>query len=185
MPARKLNRRFFNRPADAVARDLIGCSLIIRNKHKKFELRIVETEAYLGEKDLACHSAKGRTKRTEVMFGPPGFAYIYLIYGIYQMFNIVCSGKGDPQAVLIRAAESLSDPKIDLSGPGKFTRALGINRSWNAMDLVGEKVFFCKRPYQAQIKRAARIGVDYAGAWAARPLRFFDARSSALSVRPK
>ncbi len=110
--------------------------------------RIVETEAYVGPHDLACHAAKGRTKRTEVMFGEAGHAYVYFIYGMYDMLNIVTGAKGDAQAVLIRAAEVIGewgDGKTDLSGPGKLARAMQITRADNGCDLLGEKLFILKK----------------------------------------
>src|SRR5438477_4414403 len=120
---KKLPHSFFSRPAVDVARDLIGKILVRRIDTKEFRARIVETEAYVGEHDLACHAAKGRTARTEIMFGRAGHAYVYFIYGMYDMLNIVTGAAGVAQAVLIRAAEPLDDWDADLSGPGKLTRA--------------------------------------------------------------
>src|SRR5258706_7626447 len=121
---RKLPHAFYNRPAIDVARDLIGKILVRRVRGKEFRARIVETEAYIGTHDLACHASKGRTARTEVMFGPAGHAYVYFIYGMYDMLNIVASNVDDAQAVLVRAAEPLDDWKAGLSGPGKLAPAL-------------------------------------------------------------
>src|SRR5688572_29107402 len=126
---RKLRRPFYDRPAIDVAHDLIGKILVHRlpcddDEGVVARCRIVETEAYVGPHDLACHASKGRTGRTEVMFGPPGHAYVYLIYGMYRMLNVVTSGVGDAQAVLIRAAEPLRGWDADLSGPGRLARAL-------------------------------------------------------------
>jgi len=144
--------------------------------------RIVETEAYVGEHDLACHAAKGRTARTEVMFGPPGFAYVYLIYGMHDMFNIVASTVDDAQAVLIRAAEPLDGLSLDLSGPGKLTRALRITRADNGTDLTGQDLFLVDDNVPApRLIRTPRIGVDYAAQWKDAPLRFIDADSRAVS----
>src|SRR3954469_12141721 len=123
-----LNRIFFSRGAATVARELIGTILVRRVRGKEARARIVEAEAYLGPHDLAAHSSKGRTARTEVMFGPAGHAYVYLIYGMHEMFNIVTGAAGDAQAVLIRAAEPLDEWDANLSGPGKLTSALGIHR---------------------------------------------------------
>src|SRR4051812_5363563 len=106
-PDKKLPRSFYERDAALVAPDLLGKILVHRVNRKLLRARIVETEAYVGEHDLACHAAKGRTKRTEIMYGPPGHAYIYFIYGMYDMLNIVCAKEGNAQAVLIRAAEPL------------------------------------------------------------------------------
>lgn len=103
----KLRRSFFRRPATEVARALIG-KILVRHIHgKAFQARVVETEAYLGPHDLASHASKGRTRRTEVLFGPAGRAYVYLIYGMYEMLNVVAGGVGEAQAVLIRAAKPL------------------------------------------------------------------------------
>src|SRR5512136_2473227 len=103
----KLDRSFFQRDAEQLARDLIGAILVHRFRNREYRARIVEAEAYIGPHDLASHSSRGRTKRTEIMFGPAGHAYVYLIYGMYEMFNIVTGHTGSGQAVLIRAAEPL------------------------------------------------------------------------------
>ncbi len=181
---RKLGQTFFARDAADLARDLIGTILVHRVRGKEYRARIVETEAYVGPHDLASHSSKGRTKRTEVMFGPAGHAYVYLIYGMYEMFNIVAGKKGSAQAVLLRAAEPLDDWKTDLSGPGKLTRALKITRSLNGLDLTGGRLFLLKDPrYRPRIKRTSRIGVDYAKEWKNALLRFFDENRPAVSRR--
>jgi DNA-3-methyladenine glycosylase len=176
-----LGATFFRRPAIDVARDLLGAILVRRYRDRELRCRIVETEAYVGTHDLACHAARGRTKRTEVMFGPGGHAYVYLIYGIHEMFNIVSGEAGDPQAVLVRAAEPMSW-KADLSGPGKLTRALHITRALNGVDLTGEALFLLNDPdYRPSIVQARRVGVDYAKEWRDVLLRFLDARSPAVS----
>ena len=176
-----LGAGFFRRPAIDVARDLLGTILVRRYLNRELRCRIVETEAYVGPHDLACHASRGRTKRTEVMFGPGGHAYVYLIYGIHDMFNIVSGDAGDPQAVLVRAAEPVGW-KADLSGPGKLTRALRITRSLNGMDLTGEALFLLDDPdYEPSIVQSRRIGVDYAKEWKDAMLRFLDARSAAVS----
>ena len=144
----------------------------------------METEAYVGPHDLASHSSRGRTKRTEVMFGPAGRAYVYLIYGMYTMFNIVAGAAGSGQAVLIRAAEPLGGWKVDLSGPGKLTRALKITRSLNGLDLTADRLFLLHDPdYRPRIKRTTRIGVEYAKEWRNALLRFVDVRRAAASGR--
>jgi DNA-3-methyladenine glycosylase len=118
------------------------------------------------------------------MFGPAGRAYIYLIYGMYDMFNIVSGATGSGQAVLIRAAEPLGDWKVDLSGPGKLTRAFKITRSQNGLDLTNGRLFLLHDPdYRPRIKRTRRIGVDYAKEWKDALLRFVDAKSNAISGR--
>jgi DNA-3-methyladenine glycosylase len=116
------------------------------------------------------------------MFGPAGHAYVYLIYGMYEMFNIVAGKKGDAQAVLIRAAEPLNGWKADLSGPGKLARGFEITRSCNGRDLTTNALFLLDDPdYQPKIARSKRIGVDYAKEWKDALLRFFDVNSPAVS----
>jgi DNA-3-methyladenine glycosylase len=179
---KRLGHAFFRRPAIVLAADLIGTILVRKFGRKKYRARIVETEAYIGPHDLACHASKGRTRRTEVMFGPAGRAYVYLIYGMYEMFNIVASEPDDAQAVLIRAAEPLDGWTADLSGPGKLTRELHITRAENGLDLTGDKLYLTADPtYQARIARTKRIGIDYAKEWAHELFRFIDLKSSAVS----
>jgi DNA-3-methyladenine glycosylase len=179
---KKLGRRFFVRPAIELAPDLIGKILVRRLRGRERRARLVETEAYVGPHDLACHASKGRTGRTEVMFGPGGHAYVYLIYGMYEMFNIVASTTGDAQAVLIRAAEPLDGWHADLSGPGKLSRALGITRADNGLDLTGTRMFLrADADNRPRIVTTKRIGIDYAEKWKDAPLRFIDADSSAVS----
>jgi DNA-3-methyladenine glycosylase len=138
--------------------------------------RIVETEAYLGPNDLASHSSKGRTMRTEVMFGPAGRAYVFFIYGMYTMFNVVTGKTGDAHAVLLRGAEPLDGWEADLTGPGKLARAFAVVRADNGLDLLGDDIYFVADPqYSPRIIKSKRIGIDYARHWAARLLRFIDA----------
>lgn len=181
---KKLGPSFFQSNARKLARDLIGKILVRRTRGRKYRARIVETEAYVGPRDLASHSSKGRTKRNEVMFGPAGHAYVYFIYGMYEMFNIVAGKAGSGQAVLIRAAEPLDNWQADLSGPGKLTRALKITRSSNGLDLTGDTLFLLDDPcYRPRIGRSRRVGVEYAKEWRDALLRFFDAKSTAVSKR--
>ncbi len=195
----RLPRSFFARPAEILARDLIGTILVHRlpagtkrGRRKELRARIVETEAYIGPHDLAAHSSKGRTKRNEVMFGPAGFAYVYFIYGLHEMFNIVAATEGDAQAVLIRAAEAVSGfdhlpgTPVDLSGPAKLAKGFKIPMSYNGIDLTGDTIFLRANPGEAaKVLTTTRIGVDYAGEWAGKLLRFYDADSRAVSKRPK
>ncbi len=140
--------------------------------------RIIETEAYLGPRDLASHASKGRTRRTEVMFGPAGRAYVYFIYGMHQMLNVICGPEGEAQAVLLRAAEPLDAWDADLSGPAKLARAFAITSADNGMDLVRGAITFLADPdHRVRITRRRRVGIDYAGHWKKRLLRFIDARS--------
>jgi DNA-3-methyladenine glycosylase len=182
--SRKLGRKFYQQPGDALARALIGKILVHRTQRREYRGRIVETEAYMGPADLASHSSKGRTKRTQVMFGLAGHAYVYFIYGMYEMFNIVAGTTGHAHAVLVRAAEPLDGWEADLSGPGKLARAFELTRSDNGTDLTGSKLFLLDNPDdRPRIDATARIGIDYAKEWAHAPLRFFDADSPAVSGR--
>jgi DNA-3-methyladenine glycosylase len=172
----RLRHSFYSRPAIDLARDLIGTILVRRFRGREYRARIVETEAYVGSHDLACHASKGRTRRTEVMFGPAGRAYVYLIYGMYDMFNIVASHVDDPQAVLIRGAVPLDGWEADLRGPGKLARALRISRAQNGLDLVGNGLFLVRDPAcKPQLVTTKRIGVDYAKEWKDALLRYVDA----------
>src|SRR5690606_37670085 len=127
--------------------------------------RIVETEAYVGEEDLACHASKGLTARTSTIYGPPGHAYVYLIYGMYHMFNVVAAETGVPHAVLVRAVELLDGPEaVRADGPGKLTRALGITKTaHNGASLLGPALAIHDGPAPAEVGVSARIGVAYAG----------------------
>jgi DNA-3-methyladenine glycosylase len=135
--------------------------------------KIIEVEAYVGPRDEACHASKGRTPRTDVMFGPAGLAYVYLIYGMYYCLNVVTEREEFPAAVLIRAVE-IDGELVD--GPGCLCRALEIDRALNRLDLtIGKKLWFEDRGTkvpQKSIGRFPRIGVDYAGIWAKKPWRF-------------
>ena len=182
---RKLALSFYQQSGDELARGLIGKILVHRFEGKELRGRIVETEAYLGPSDLASHSSKGRTKRTEIMFGRAGHAYVYFIYGMYEMFNIVAGRTGQAHAVLVRAAEPLDNWQADLSGPGKLATRFGILRADNGVDLTADKLFILDRGDRPQIAVSPRIGIDYAGDWVDKPLRFFDPASSAVSRRPK
>ena len=182
---RKLALPFYQQSGEDLARALIGKILVHRVEGKQLRGRIVETEAYLGPSDLASHSSKGRTKRTEIMFGRAGHAYVYFIYGMYEMFNIVAGKTGQAHAVLVRAAEPLDNWQADLSGPGKLATRFGILRSDNGVDLTADKLFILDRGDRPQIAVSPRIGIDYAGDWIDKPLRFFDPASNAVSRRPK
>ena len=143
--------------------------------------RIVEVEAYTGPEDLACHASRGRTARTEVMFGPPGHAYVYLVYGMHCCFNVVTDPEGHAAAVLVRAVEPLAGIDGNTRGPGRLCKALGIDRSQNGVDLCGDEIFVERGTAPARVVSTARIGVDYAGRWARRRLRFLDPGSDWIS----
>ena len=192
----KLPRTFYRQPTEEVAQQLLGKFLIHRHGATTLTGRIVATEAYLGPHDLACHASKGRTKRTEVMFGPAGHAYVYFIYGFYNMLNLVTEAKDFPAAVLIRAVEPVrgiermkQNRKSDLlhnlaSGPGKLCQAFAIDRSLNGADVCA-KVLYLEDRGEPLPRFAAtpRIGVDYAGKWKDKPLRFVVRDSKFVSKR--
>ncbi|MEO6163831.1 MAG: DNA-3-methyladenine glycosylase [Candidatus Binatia bacterium] len=192
----KLPRAFYRQPTKEVAKQLLGKYLVHRYAEDTLVGRIVETEAYLGPHDLACHAAKGRTKRTEVMFGVAGHAYVYFIYGFYNMLNLVTEAKDFPAAVLIRAVEPVrgieqmkQHRRSNLlhklaSGPGKLCQAFAIDRSLNGADVCG-KVLYLEDRGEAMPKFTAtpRIGVDYAGQWKDKPLRFIVRDSKFVSKR--
>jgi DNA-3-methyladenine glycosylase len=171
---RTLPRAFYDRDTEAVAGDLLGMLLAHRVGGVLRVGRIVETEAYLGPHDLASHSSKGRTARTEVMFGPPGHAYVYLIYGVHHCLNVVTEAEGHASAVLIRALEPVREIEGSTKGPGLLCRALGIDRRLNGHDLVSDVLFIAEPDHPGPIEVVARprVGVDYSGEWAAKPLRF-------------
>jgi DNA-3-methyladenine glycosylase len=180
-----LPRAFYARDAEAVARDLLGKVLVLRAADgPPRRARITETEAYVGEHDLASHSSKGRTARNEAMFGPPGRAYVYLIYGMHHCLNVVTGKAGEGQAVLLRAAEPLDGWEADLRGPGRLARAFGLTREHDKADLVRGALRVHDGPAPARVEATARIGVDYAEDWAHAPLRFHDASSPHVSRRP-
>ncbi len=170
----RFSRSFYAEPAESVARALLGARLCLRRTDGEVAIgRIVETEAYLGPHDLASHARFGRTGRTEVMFGPPGRVYVFLIYGMHSCLNVVTSPAGEAQAVLLRALEPVQNLARSASGPGRLCQALGVDRSFNGEDFRGGRLWIEKGPAPTErIKRTARIGVDYAGPWKRRQLRF-------------
>lgn len=169
-----LPRSFYDRDTSQVARELLGKLLVHRTPEGMRVGRIVETEAYLGPHDLASHSARGRTPRTEVMFGPPGFAYVYRIYGIYDCMNVVTEAAGHASAVLLRAIEPIAGITAKTNGPGLLCRAMDIDRRHNGQDLLAAELFIADPPASEKIviARRPRIGVEYARHWAKRLLRF-------------
>jgi DNA-3-methyladenine glycosylase len=180
----KLARSFYARSTLQVARDLIGMHLVRVHRNQQLIARIVETEAYQGPRDLAAHSARGRTERNAIMFGPPGYAYVYLIYGMWNCVNVVTREQDIPHAVLIRAVEPIANIHDKCWGPGLLCKAMRIDRDLNGTDLCANTLWI-ERPSKhrrASIVRAPRIGVDYAGAWAAKPWRFFDRDSPYVST---
>jgi DNA-3-methyladenine glycosylase len=170
---RILSQSYFHRPTLTVARSLVGKYVVRENGNGIIAGKIIEVEAYIGTEDRACHASKGRTARTEVLFGPPGMSYVYLIYGMYHMLNVVTEQAEFPAAVLIRAIE-IDGELID--GPGKLCRELDIDRSLHRRDLTnGQSLWFEDRGTcvaRKQVGTFPRIGVDYAGSWAKKPWRF-------------
>jgi DNA-3-methyladenine glycosylase len=190
--ATRLPRTWYARDALVRARSLIGC-LIVREGPAGSAprvSRIVETEAYRGARDLACHARAGLTKRTRVLLGEEAHAYVYFIYGMHDCFNVTCGGEGRGHAVLVRAAEPVSgfdstEHAVRLDGPGRFARAMGITRALDGHDLTEPPLYLCPRQKRPRIVVTARVGVGYAGPWADRPWRFFDAQSAHVSKPPK
>lgn len=197
-----LPRPFYARRTLAVARDLLGRVLARRTPDGVvLRGRIVEAEAYVGEEDKACHARAGRTPRTDVMYGPPGFAYVYLTYGMHHMLNVVTEAEGRPAAVLLRAVEpigglewmararrngSASDgavrpkPHQLASGPGKLCQAFGLDLRHNRADLLGSELWIEEGTpiARARIEVSARIGCETAAApWDLMPWRFYLADS--------
>lgn len=176
-------RRALAQPPERAARDLLGAVLVRRRGGRTVRARIVETEAYLGAGDPAAHSFRGRTPRTAPIWGPPGTAYVYFIYGMYHCLNVAVDAEGVPGCVLIRAAEPLPGSglgPLDLRGPGRLCRALGIDTHLSGADLFargGPLGLGAGRP-PGRVGISPRVGIRQA---ADLPLRFFDAESGAVS----
>jgi DNA-3-methyladenine glycosylase len=186
--AARLSQHWYGRDARVVARSLIGCVVVYeRQQGPPRVARIVETEAYLGPLDLASHARAGLTARTRSLFGEPGRAYVFLVYGMHDCFNVTCRRAGAGHAVLVRAAEPIAgiDSKESLRGPGLFARAMGITRAIDGAALTEPPLYICARIGRPRIGISARVGVGYAGEWADAPLRFFDLGSSEVSRPPK
>ena len=185
--SRLLTREFFARDAVTVARDMLGKQLLRRYRGRVFGGIIVETEAYLGEEDTACHASRGCTPRTRVMYGPAGHFYVYLIYGMYHMLNIVTGEEGHPQAVLVRALRpvlgveqmtvlrgGVAEKRL-CDGPGKLCQALAIDRELNGRPVESDDLWLedAPPPEKAAIVTAPRVGIGYASeADQQRPWRF-------------
>ncbi len=171
-----LPRSFYARPTIQVARDLLGACLV----HGDRVGRIVETEAYLGLEDRAAHASRGLTSRTRIVYGPPGHAYVYLIYGMYECLNLVAEPDGAPGCVLIRALEPLQGLTGSATGPGRLTRAMGITRRHNGLDVTRGQLVVRRppRPDPLEIVVTPRIGITHCAGW---PLRFYVAGSPGVS----
>ena len=178
----KLDRDFFARDTVQVARDLLGTHLVRVGPGKRRRVgRIVETEAYRGPNDRASHAYRGLTQRNAVMFGPPGFSYVYMIYGFWYCLNFVTEPEGTACAVLLRAVEPVEGIDDKTWGPGLLCRAMEIDKQLNAVDLTGGVLFLEHGTAPSRIGVSKRIGVDYAGRCAKRPWRFFDKDSAYVS----
>jgi DNA-3-methyladenine glycosylase len=165
----RLSQDFYIRDVIDVARELPGKYLVVRLPDETFgRFQITDVEAYRGTEDEACHACRGRTNRTEIMFHEGGKLYVYLVYGMYWMLNIVTGRENDPQAVLIRGVENFQ-------GPGRLTRSFGIDRAYYGEDLVlSERIWVEDAGVFPVIKTGTRIGIDYAGEyWKTRPWRYF------------
>ena len=182
---RKLGRTFYDRDTMAVARELLGTYLVHAWRGVERIGRIVEVEAYLGSHDLAAHSSKGLTERTKVMFGPPGHAYVYLIYGMYCCMNVVTEKEGHGSAVLLRAIEPVKNVAGRTQGPGLLCQAMHIDQRLNAHDLLSDDFYIAAsaRCEPLVIVKRPRVGVGYAGYWARRHLRFYLKGNSFVSRR--
>ncbi len=186
--ARRLPLTWFARDTEVVARGLLGCALV----HRGRAAVIVETEAYLGPSDRASHARFGPTPRNRVMFGASGTSYVYLCYGVHELFNIVARDErtAEAGAVLVRAAAPLAgladDPEV-ARGPGKLTRALALSRAQHGVRLDADELFVAawREVRAGAVVRSPRVGVDYAGAWARRRLRFSIAGHPAVSRPPR
>jgi DNA-3-methyladenine glycosylase len=180
-----LGRDFYARDTLKVARDLLGARLVRFARGRRLSGLITETEAYIGEEDLACHARAGRTPRTEVMYGPPGHAYVYFTYGNHWMLNVVTEAEGHPAAILIRAIQPEDGTRIiarrrsgrDTHGPGKLTQALGIARSQNGADLTepsrGLWIEVGVPVSDSLVTRGPRVGLNTVPEpWKSKPWRF-------------
>lgn len=151
----RLGYEFHHRTCLEVAQDLVGKVLVHKTPAGELRLRILETEAYWGEADTACHAHKGRTKRTEVLYADAGTVYVYLCYGMHWLLNIVTGDKEDPQAVLIRAC-------VDAPGPGKLTKALGITGELNWGSILGDTIWVEDDGFTCNLRTDKRVGIGYA-----------------------
>jgi DNA-3-methyladenine glycosylase len=192
-----LARSFYRRDTVDVAKDLLGRVLVREAPAGRMAVRIVETEAYVGPQDKACHASRGMTERNKVMFGEPGRAYVYFIYGMYYCLNLVTERDGYPAAVLVRAGEPLEGEGLmrglrkkvrsreDLtSGPGKLCMALAIDRALNGADLCLEGPLHVENgtPESHEVVSCRRIGVDYAADYKDKPWRFYIKDSPFVSI---
>lgn len=177
-----LSQRFFKRPTEIVAKNLLGKFLIRKIGGKEIAVKITELEIYDGFNDLASHASHGKTKRNEIMFEDGGYFYVYLVYGMHWMINIVTSEKGYPSAILLRCGEvspklQTTDYKLsaDLNGPGKLSKFLKVDKSFNGKMAAPEnELWFEDRGVKIEnFRKTPRIGIHYAGlVWSKKKWRF-------------
>jgi len=179
-----LTESFFARDARVVARALIGTRLVHVRGNRVQVARIAETEAYRGPTDRACHARFGETERTRHIFGDPGTAYCFLVYGMHDCFNVVTKGMRAGHAVLVRGAVVVDDEDARADGPGRFSRVLGFTRKDSGRSVMSESLFFVPASKRARVVVTARVGVAYAEEDADLPLRFYDAEGSGVSRPP-
>jgi DNA-3-methyladenine glycosylase len=192
----KLARNFYGQPTVQAAQMLLGKYLVRVHPDGVTTGMILETEAYVGLEDKASHASRGRTLRNAVMFGPAGFAYVYVIYGMHHCLNAVTEQEGYPAAILIRAVQPCEglelmrarrrkeDSRLLANGPGNLCQAFGIERALNGVDLCGDLLFVEDRKISpADIVTTTRVGVDYAGPWKEMPWRFYIAGQPEVSKR--
>lgn len=193
---RKLTACFFERPTLEVARELLGKYFVVKRSGGILSGKIVETEAYIGEDDLACHASKGRTPRTETLYAKAGSLYVYMVYGMHHCLNVVTERVNFPSAVLIRAIEPCEGIALMqkrrgtkslhnlASGPGKLCEAFGITVKVNGKTMRESGLWIedrGERTRPADIAQSSRIGVDYAGKYSTYPWRFYVKKSSFIS----
>jgi len=187
----KLKPSFFARRPEIVARDLLGCYFVRVFEEGSVVAKIVETEAYLDEKDLASHARFGVTKRNSLMFSHPGIFYVYMIYGIFYLTNVVCDKENQAGAVLLRSAEIVEGEKIVIknlakskfvkpsgnlaTGPGKLSLAMAIDNDFSSRKILNPDCYFLEKDNESsfQIIQCPRVGVSYAKEWKDKPLRFY------------
>lgn len=163
-----LKSDFFNRDVLSVAPDLLGKVLVKKDDEKKIKMIITEVEAYDGEYDKACHANKGRTNRTEVMYGPAGVWYVYMVYGMHYMLNVVTGEVDYPSAILIRGTK-------EVSGPGRLSKALSVDKDLNNKNLSKKTGLWIEDGLPVlneEIVKTSRVGIEFAGEWVDRPYRF-------------
>jgi DNA-3-methyladenine glycosylase len=181
-----LSRAFFAQPTTRVALGLLGAYLVHDGPGGRQVGRIVETEAYVGPADRASHASRGRTPRAAIMYGPPGVAYVYLVYGMHYCLNVVTEGVDYPAAVLLRALEPIAGITLSANGPGRLCKALAVDGRYNGADVTTGPLYLAAGTAPTgPVVAGPRVGVAYAGAWALKPYRFYVRDSAWVSARPR